>query len=753
MAGLDNSHEPEPTGNSDDAILRRAKRRFKNCQDWESSAHMRAAEDMKFLFGDPDNGYQWDESMRRQRIFDKRPCLTINKTHVHWLSVVNDGKAQKPSVSVHPVSNGATFESAQAFESVIRHIEYNSNAQTAYDRALEWQVGCGIGYWRVETRYVDDNAFDQDIFITQVDDPLSIYMDPDMKEQDGSDARYAFVFKEMPNAEFARLYPRDAAGDQPSLGDVGLTWIRPDYTRVAEYFEVVEKKERMYAFHAPDGSLRTMRQSEMSDEDVQNIEQALERGIDIQSRKVKTRQVWWYLIAGDKIIDKKRWLGKYIPLVRVIGEEIVLDGKLDRKGLTRYMKDAQRQFNYNASSQVEFVALQGKSPWVAPMQAVAGFEQYYKTANHINHAWMPYNGLDEDGNQIPRPERAVPPNIAPAFEAGMQAAAEQMKMASGQYDALMGAPSNEQSGVAIDKRTRQGERATYHFVDGQAKSIRFTGKILIDLIPKVIDTPRLLRIMGEDGQQTTLKIDPQAQQGIAQDGATSIFNPSVGTFDVVADVGPNYETRRAEAFNAFREIMAQNGELVQVAGDLMFRAADFPMADELAKRLENWIPAGIRGVGPSPAEQKLQEQIQQMQGFIQTLTQKLGDRSAEFDIKRQRNDIDYLNHMALRVDEDHQKNIDAYKAITERLKAMGVVNPEVSTEAVMDALRPPVSALERTADDPLSNQAQIPSWLTAVATASPLPGGGSAPTSANLQGQSQQMQSQTPENAFVAPTS
>jgi len=355
------------------------------------------------------------------------------------------------------------------------------------------------------------------------------------------------------------------------------------------------------------------------------------------------------------------------------------------------------------------------------MQAVAGFEQYYKTANHINHAWLPFNEYDEDGNKLAAPARGGAPNVSPAFEAGMQAAAEQMKMASGQYDALMGAPSNETTGVAIDRRARQGERATYHFVDGQAKAIRFTGKLLIDLIPKVIDTPRLLRIMGEDGKQTTIKIDPNAKAGIAQDGATNIFNPAVGHFDVVADVGPNYETRREEAFNAFKEILSQNPALTQVVGDLMFRAADFPMAEELAKRLENWIPPAIRGIGPTPAEAKLQQQVQQLQLALASATQKLNDKSGELSVKRQRVDIDYLNHLALRTDEDHQKNINAYKAITERMKAMGVVSPDVSVEAVRDALRAPLSGLEGAEGDPLNDADPLPSWLSNISQSDVLP--------------------------------
>ncbi|WP_369053068.1 portal protein [Burkholderia gladioli] len=716
MDGDDHSLNDE-RGTSNAAVLARVKRRWKRCRDWEGDSHDLGLRDMQFLVGDSDNGFQWDELIRSARQSDKKPCLTINKTHVHWLSVVNDGKAQKPSVKVHPVSNGATYESAQAFESVIRHIEYLSNAQTAYDRALEFQVGGGIGFWRIQTDYIDDNAFDQQIFIRQVDDPFSVYMDPDIKEQDGSDSMFAFLFSDIPDEEYLEKYGREGLGVTTTIETDPSVTGRMGYTRILEYFEVVESKDWMYAFRAG-AEVRTLRWSQMDKQLRELVRKAEESGVELHKRRIKDRQVWWYLIAGEQVIERRRWAGKYIPLVRCIGEEFVLDGKLERKGLVRYLIDPQKMYNFNASSQSEFVQAQGKTPWIASPQAIAGYENYYKTANHINHAWLPYNAYDDAGQPLQPPVRAQPPTISPAYEAGMEAAAEQMKMASGQYDALMGAPSNETTGVAIDRRARQGERATYHFIDGQAKAIRFTGKILIDLIPKVMSTERVIRTQGEDQKETTLEIAPTSPLGISKRGDVSIFNPSVGTFDVVADVGPNFQTRRAEAFNAFKEIMSQNAELVSVAGDLFLRAADFPMADELAKRLENWIrvsnPA-VLGEAPSPQVQQLQQQVQQLSQQLQAAQQALSDKGETHRLQQQRNDIDYLNHLALRTDEDHQKAVNAYKAVTERLKALGIISPEVSAETVADALRDPLPGVEHAAGDPMNEASQLPSWLPAAA--------------------------------------
>ncbi|MEK6346372.1 MAG: portal protein [Burkholderia sp.] len=741
-------------GTSNEAVLRRVKHRAKRSQQWEGESHGLGLRDMQFLVGDSDNGFQWDDTVRAQRSGEKKPTLTINKVHVHWLNVVNDGKAQKPSVKVHPVGNGATYESAQAYESVIRHIEYLSNAQTAYDRALEFQVGCGIGYWRIQTDYVDDNAFDQWIFIRQIDDPFSVFLDPDIKEQDGSDAMFGFIFSELPDEEYREKYGDDGVGATSTLGDTAdlTSSAREGYTRIAEYFEVVEKSDVMYAFQAGN-EIRTLRLSEMDEQLRKLVQRAEDSGVKIAKRRTKTRQVWWYLIAGDQVIERRRWAGKYIPIVRCVGEELVLDGKLERKGLVRYLIDPQKMFNFNASSQSEFVQTQGKTPWIASPQAIAGYEQYYKTANHTNHAFLPYNAYDDADRPLPPPTRAAPPAISPAYEAGMQAAAEQMKMASGQYDALMGAPSNETTGVAIDRRARQGERATYHFIDGQAKAIRFTGKILVDLIPKILDTKRVIRTMGEDQKEITIQIDPTATNGIALQGAVSIFNPGVGAFDVVADVGPNFQTRREEAFNAVKEILAQNGLLVGVVGDLMMRAADFPMADELAKRMENWIRSqnpAVLGEAPPPQVVQMQQELQQLRQQLAAAQQALSDKTETHRLQQQRNDISYMNHLALRTDEDHQKAVNAYKAVTDRLKALGIISEEVSAETIADALHDPLPGIEHGAGDPMNNGAQLPSWMDSSIPA-PAPAAGMlvSPPPGNPQPPAQPSQSGFPGDSSI----
>jgi hypothetical protein len=645
------------SGAPEERIIKEAKRRFKRCEDWESKARSRFVQDVKFANGDSDNFWQWADAIRNARELDQSPCLTINKVRQHNLQIINDARQNKPSVAVKAVGNGATYEAAQVFEGVVRHIEYQSNAQQAYDTATVSQVEGGIGYWRIATDYADDDSFDQEIFIRRVKDPLSIYLDPDIKELDGSDARFGFVFDDIEREEFDAKYPqyKDYASAD-LMGNVGETsWLNSTKVRMAEYFRVVDKKDKLVALTDPDtGDQIIAKASEVPKE----LRKVAVDDPSYREREISTRVVERYLLVGDKIVETETtiWPGKWIPIIRVVGEETQIEGEMDRRGHTRAMKDPQRIYNYWSSSAVEMVALQSKTPYIGPMSAFENLENYWDTANRVNHAWLPYNGYDDKGQPIQAPQRQTPPVMAQAYLQGMTVSSEELRSVSGQYQAEMGAPSNEKSGVAILQRQRQGDNATYHFIDHLAAAIRFTGKQLIDLIPKIYDTPRIIKIMAEDGVETSVKIDPNAQQAYVQqqkqqsEMIEAIFNPQVGKYDVEADIGPAYATRRQEAFNAFMEIARGNPEIMKVAGDLMFKAADFPMANELAERIKRTIPPQILGDGPNPEIEQMQQQTQAMQMTIQNLIQQLADKEGDLSIKRE------------------QKEIDAFKAMTDRLE-------------------------------------------------------------------------------------
>jgi hypothetical protein len=690
---------------ADEKIVDEARKRFEQCAKWENQARTRFVADVKFCEGDSDNGYQWDRAVFNSRTTARggpRPCLTINKTRQYCLQIINDGRQNKAGIQIRPVGDGATYEAAKIFEGICRHIEYRSNAQIAYDTASWHQIVGGIGYWRVLTEYEADDSFDQEVKIQRISDPMSVYLDPDIHEYDGSDARYGFVFRDIPRDQFEAEYPdvdiermpRDSFGDMEGPNDMGRgdDWENQDYVRVAEYWRKSDKEDTLLRLADNSTAMKSQLPEGMYD-------QAKARGFIVAERQTTSPEIEWFKLCGRKVIERKDWPGRYVPIVRVVGEETIIDRQLDRHGHTRSLKDPQRMYNWQSSTMVEILALQSKSPWVGPKETFEGLEQVWNNANQENVPYLVYNNFDEQGRELPKPERQIPGQMGPAVVQAMQIAQNEMMMASGQYQAQMGENENAKSGVAIQQRQRQGDNATYHYIDHLAQAIRYTGRILVDLIPKIYDTERAIKIMAEDGDQSEVHIDPNAPQPQMQvgpggqplnpqqaaqmqqheamaDKVKVIFNPTIGKYDVEADIGPAFATKRQEAFNAYSQMMMKNGPLMQLAGDILFKNMDTPGADEIAERLKRAVPPNILGTGPDPHTQQLQQQNQQLQTMVQGMNQKLLE--AESKIKKGNDDSE----------------IKIYDAETRRMAAISKADAEafkpVIRSLISEALGTPI---------------------------------------------------------------
>lgn len=705
----DSQRTPPQPDEFEQQLIKEAKKRYKDCEDWEAQARILFDYDYKFANGDSHNKYQWDADLVNARELEDRPVLTINKTQVHNLLVINDAKQNKPGVRIRPVGDEASYEGAQIFQELVYHIEYISSAENVYDYGTTFQVEAGIGYWRVQTDYISNDVkkdgervFDQEIYIRKIKDPKSVYLDPNINEDDGSDARYGFIFEDMPKDLFCEKYPDFAAiaGSATLNNASGDGWITRDNVRVCEYFRKEQKKEIVVSFFdQASGTQVTANKSELSPEGktlVAELKKA--RDPSYQERKLLTDNIQWYKIAGDRIIESGPWLGKYIPIVRLPGTETVIDGIMDRKGHTRALINAQQIYNYNTSANVEYGALQTKSPWIAPSEAIEGFEEYYKTANTINHSYLPYNHIGEDGGPIPAPARPNAPQASPAYVEQMKIAQNEMMMVTGQYQSQFGENENAKSGVAINARQRQGDKVTYHFIDNQAKAIRFTGKILIDLIPKIYDTKRIKQIMATDGSILDVTIDPEAEQGYQKlplgpegpklvDGKQVeqiIFNPNFGIYDIQADTGPSYATKRMEAVAALTQVAAADKNFMGIAGDVYFKMLDFPDADVLAKRYYQMIPPNIKGEGlPPEIEQTMHQasdKIEQLTALASKQAQELENKDRELRVKEQEFEL------KMKVAEAEQARLD-YDAENKRLAALGNSGPAVSVEQIQPIVR------------------------------------------------------------------
>jgi hypothetical protein len=467
----------------------------------------------------------------------------------------------------------------------------------------------------------------------------------------------------MPPKEFERQYPEIDLQEVANTG-TGLSetddWYRDDNIRVAEYYRILEKKDELIHMEDEQGQVAEFKRSSIPEKYRKKFEDA---GENIKTREIFNKNLEWYKIAGSKIIDRRKLKGKYIPLIRVVGIERVIEGRLERKGHVRALKDPQRMYNYNTSGQVEYGAMGTKTQWIVATDAVAGNETAWNNMNRDNAAYVTWKHKDEDGVEIPPPQRIEPPGTVPAFLDGMKIAAAEMELASGQQSQQQQNPAVERTPAAIDARERHGETATYHFIDNLAIAIRQTGRVIIDLIPHIYDTERVIQILGEDGSQTRVTVQPDSKKAYEvqeeHDDVTKVlFNPKVGKYEVESDVGPAYASQRQEAWNAFVQITTGSPELINEIGDLMFQSADFPLADKIAERIKRKIRAvtpWLLDDQPGPVIAQLNKQIQSQAQQVSELLQKLAEKQIALKGK------------------DEKRDIEASRAETDRLNTVGKV--------------------------------------------------------------------------------
>jgi len=485
-------------------------------------------------------------------------------------------------------------------------------------------------------------------------------MDPTIQDPCGADAKWCFVTEDISKADYQRMYPDSApitTLQTLGVGDQNLSqWLNEDTIRIADYYYVDYDKATLNLY--PGNA--TAFKGTPEDKQLRAM-----YGEPKKSRESDRPKIKYCKINGYEILEEREWAGKYIPIVRIVGNEFEVDGRLYVSGLVRNAKDAQRMYNYWVSQEAEMLALAPKAPFIGYGGQFEGYENQWKTANTTNWSYLEVNPdvTDGAGATLPLPQRAQPPMASSGLLQAKAGASEDIKASTGQYNASLGMTSNERSGKAILARQREGDVGTYHYGDNLARGVRYLTRQLVDLIPKIYDTQRIARIIGEDGETSMVKIDPMQQepvkkimdqQGIVID---KIYNPGVGKYDVVATTGPGYATKRQEALEAMGQLLQGNPQLWSVAGDLFVKNMDWPGAQEMAKRFAKTIDPKLMQDGDKPPElQAAEQQIQAMGQEMEQMHQMIQNVGKSIEMQEQRR-------------KDYEAEIKAYQAETQRITA------------------------------------------------------------------------------------
>lgn len=565
-------------------VVGEVRKRLERAYNHDKTNRDEAMSDMRFLAGD-----QWPEYARQARV--NRPMLTVNKLPQFLHQVTNDIRQNAPVIKATPVDGKNDPQLAKVYDGIISDIQYRSSAKHVYSTAAYHAAACGIGHWRIATRYMEDDGFDQEVTIELIPYPLAVYWDPASVKPDRSDAMWCIVVEMMPTDTFKEKYPNatpqsvDAIrseGTLSSSSSSSIFWSAGDHVLIAEYWCKKPVKKTIAAFE----SGATLDITGYDAIRLYQIQMLL--GKIIKKREADGYKIEQSLVSGADILSgPNEWPGRYIPIVAVIGTEIPLETMTLRHGLLRNARDPQQLYNFYRSAAAEHIALSPKSPYLVTDDMIGKHKSDWDTLNTRNRPYLRYTPDPKaPGN---KPERVAAPEPPQALWQEGQMATEDIKATTGIYDASLGAKSNETSGIAIKRREEQGGTANFHYQDNLQRSIEQCGRIMIDLIPKIYDNERQARLLAEDGTEQFIPINKVMYD---DNGEQVMMNDlSQGRFDIRVTIGPSYATKRLEAADAIVELMkALPPELAPILADIAVRNLDIPDAQEAAKRIKAMLP-------------------------------------------------------------------------------------------------------------------------------------------------------------------
>lgn len=637
--------KPSPEEQRKQEILARARKRFDRCVSHEAENRKNGIDDLKFKTGEG----QWPADVVAQRNFDQRPTLTINKIPTFTNQVVNDQRMNRPAININPVGDRGDVEVAKMYRGMIRAIERSCQADIAYDTGFDSAVSIGWGYWRVMIEYESPATFNRVLTVRRIRNPFTVYLDPASQEPDGADAKYGFVTELMPRHEFEDEFP-DADPMPWSQGGVGedlKNWVTQHEIRIAEYFEISHERRRLVMLE--NGHVGWW--DELSDE-------AKEQGIIDEDERNFPKLTWYKLTATD-ILAEQEWPGKWIPIIRVIGNETDIEGRVRLSGLIRNMKMPQLMYNYHRTMSVELSSAQLKAPFIVEEGQIEGHEQAWQQANRKPMPYLLYKGTALGGKQAPPPQRQPFQGAPQAVLAEVQAAAQDMMAVTGiRFDATKGERVYDESGRALREIRERGDLGTFQYIDNLAVALRHTGEIFVDLIPKVYDTKRVMTILREDDGEEQVMLDPNAAKGVA-DGRhpttgkkLKIFNPTVGQYGVTVTIGPSYASKRIEAAESImdfvRAIAPAAPQIAANIADLIAKNMDWPDAELISARIAKMLPPqllapDVKDVPPQVQAllANLQRQLVALNNEKMQLTAALSSQQADRAIKADQIEKDF----------------------------------------------------------------------------------------------------------------
>jgi hypothetical protein len=597
--------------------LQEAKDNYKDAKDYVREQYERIRED--FEFSNPSEPRQWSDIAITARV--GRPTHTLDRTNKYVQHVVNKLREAKTSADILPVDSGADPKVAEKIKAIFRHIEYTSRADIAWDTATDHQARGGLGWVRITPRVTDPETNEQDIIFQRVHDPLSCLLEAGWTEPDGTDAMCAFIETSLTNKQFEKQFGKKTAKENWDSDG----WFQDDSVRICEYFKVHEDKIKKKVIDGPDGKL-ILTEDEYA-ELVANV--GFEPPI-VNSFTAKKRRITWCKLSGEEILEETEFPSQYIGLVPVIGHELWVEGKRYLCGLVRRLMDGQRLHNMEMSALTEALMIQPKAPFLVSSRAIDGYEEQWQKLASGQPAYLTFNDIDEQGQPVSTPSRLTPPNFPIAYANMAQLAVQEMEESVGMPKATFGQQSNAVSGRAKLADQEASSTATFHFADNRKIAQTQAYRVALDMLPRIYDSRRQARILGEDGEQGTIEINPGMKSpSMVRGGKVVAINPGVGRYDVRVKVGPGYSTIREELGVKLQEMSKGNPMFATALTPILMELENLPEADKVMRIAMSMLPPEVQKAYadeevtdiPAPVKAQLDAQGKQIEQMAAAMDQ------------------------------------------------------------------------------------------------------------------------------------
>ena len=595
---------PEQT---EEDFLAEARNRFTAALNYDQQDRQDAMKDVEFIAGD-----QWDNRSRQIRETLKRPILTWNRLPKFIDQVSNDGRQNKPAIHTTP-ADGTPKATSDVYQGRIRQIEYESDADIAYDSSREQQIGCGRGFYRITTEWCKPPKWKQKIKFEPIENQFSVTYDPAAKRYDRDDAEYVFIETLMSKGQYRRKFGSKTRASQNDFfaGSTSTDNPAPDWFNVGENGDNV----RVAEYWVKEWYEYTLCQ--LADGKSCRLEDCPEKALVINRRTELDCKIIQYIIDGVQILKETEWIGSCFPIVPVWGRQEVVKGKRKNISLIRHAHDAQRLVNLYVSNIAEQIAMMPKAPYIGFEGQFDGHEEEWEEVNNIPRAYLQVTPVFQNGTLLPPPQRIQSEPPIQALSVGLGQALDALKAACGIYDASLGAAPPDASGLAIQRRNTESDLGNFHFSDNEARSRKYAGRIVIELIKKLEADEDSVTIRHVDGKTSHVKLNQPTRH---TDGSS--VTHSLGDAEIEPHIftGPSYTSARQEAFAVYSQIAQSDKNFMTIAGDKLFRAMDAPGADEIADRYERMLPPQLQQPGdPSALNAKLQQSMQMIQQLSQTV--------------------------------------------------------------------------------------------------------------------------------------